>query len=61
MPYPIERKLVVGISSNALFDLEKEDQIFQSQGVEKYKEYQIEHRNNVIDKGLAFPFVKKIS
>jgi len=59
MPYPIERKLVVGISSNALFDLEKEDQIFQNQGVEKYKEYQIEHRNDVIDKGLAFPFVKK--
>ena len=29
MPYPIEKKLVVGISSNALFDLRKEDEIFE--------------------------------
>ena len=28
MAYPIDKKLVVGISSNALFDLKKEDDIF---------------------------------
>jgi len=28
MPYPIEKKIVVGISSNALFDLRIEDECF---------------------------------
>jgi len=29
MAYPIEKKLVVGISANALFDLKKEDDIYK--------------------------------
>ncbi len=37
MPYPIEKKLVVGVASSALFDLEVSDDIYENQGVEAYR------------------------
>ena len=40
MAFSIDEKLVVGISSNALFDLQKEDNIFKEEGLEAYREYQ---------------------
>lgn len=59
MPYPIDKRLVVGISSSALFDLEKEDQLFKSEGLEAYREHQIQFREKPLGKGLAFPFIKR--
>ncbi len=59
MKYPIEKKLVVGISSNALFDLAKEDEIFQKEGLGAYKKYQTEKRDVVLQKGAAFHFVER--
>ncbi|MFA5012132.1 MAG: 5'-nucleotidase [Ignavibacteria bacterium] len=59
MAYPIERKLVVAVSSNALFDLEKEDEIFQKEGLQAYKAYQYENKHVKLNKGLAFPFIKR--
>lgn len=59
MSYPIERKLVVGISSNALFDLSYEDNLFETQGVEAYRKYQLENREKLIDHGLAYPFIRR--
>ena len=59
MPYPIDKKLVVGVSSNALFDLEMEDKIFEEQGIKKYREYQVENKHVILNKGVAFPFIKR--
>lgn len=59
MPYPIERKLVVAVSSNALFDLTKEDEIFQTKGADAFNKYQIANKKEIISKGLAFPFVRR--
>lgn len=59
MPFPIEKKLVVGVSSNALFDLYKEDQIFIKEGIQAYRRYQIENCNNIIGKGYAYPFIER--
>lgn len=59
MPYPIEKKLVVGVSSNALFNLTEEEKIFKEQGVVKYRKYQIDNKNKLIEKGVAFPFIKR--
>jgi 5'-nucleotidase len=59
MAYPIERKLVVGVSTTALFDLDIEDQIFKKEGLEKFKKYQEENKNKIIKKGPAFPFIKR--
>jgi len=59
MAYPIEKKLVVGISSNALFDLKKEDDIFLNKGLEAYRNYQIDNKTKILEKGVAFPFIKR--
>lgn len=59
MPYPIEKKLVVGVSSNALFDLQEEDRIFHEEGLEAFKKHQNENRNIVLKKGPAYPFIRR--
>jgi len=59
MAYPIEKKLVVGVSTTALFDLEMEDSIYKNEGLSKFKQYQEEHKEEPLSKGLAFPFVKR--
>lgn len=58
MPYPIDKKLVVGVSANALFNLQKEDHIFQEKGITEYRKHQIINKNVLIEKGSAFPFVE---
>ena len=58
MPYDLSKPLVIGISSRALFNLEKENQIFEEQGVTAYEQYQVEHENEILQKGSAFQLVK---
>lgn len=60
MPLKLEDKLVIGVSSRALFDLEKENQIFDNQGLEAYSQFQIEHENDILKPGTAFPLVKAL-
>lgn len=59
MPYPIEKKLVVGVSSSALFNLEKEEAIFSNHGPEAFDQYQVDNKMNILEKGVAFPFVQR--
>ena len=59
MAYPIEKKLVVGISSSALFDLKNEDKIFEDEGLDAYRKYQVEHKRDILQTGTAFPFIKR--
>lgn len=58
MPYDLTSPLVIGISSRALFNLEEENKIFEEQGLEKYEEYQVQHENDILQKGSAFQLVK---
>lgn len=44
MAFPIEKKLVVGVSSNALFNLQKEDKIYSDNGIAAYRDYQKENK-----------------
>lgn len=60
MAYELENKLVVGVSSRALFDLSKENDIFEKEGVEAYCEYQVAHENEILDKGPGFNIVKAL-
>ena len=55
-----KQKLVVAISSRALFDLQQSHRVYEEQGVEAYCRYQIEHENEVLQPGTAFPLVKKL-
>ena len=50
--------MVVGISSRALFDLERENRIFEEKGLKAYTEYQRENERRVLDPGTAFPLVE---
>jgi len=59
VPYPIERKLVIAVSSSALFNLSESDRVFLEQGPKAYREYQKEHIDIVLEKGVAFPFVRR--
>lgn len=54
------KRLVVAISSRALFDLDESHQIFESDGKEAYCRYQIEHEDEALAPGVAFPLVKKL-
>ena len=56
----MKSKLVVGISSRALFDLNESHQIFQKDGIDAYREYQIQNENKILDPGEAFNLVTKI-
>ena len=59
MAYPIEHKLVIAVSTSALFDMQESDQIFRTQGVEAYRKFQEEHIDIPLGKGVAFPFIKR--
>ncbi len=53
-------KLVVAISSRALFDLTESHEVYQSQGLKAYAEYQIAHEDEPLAPGDAFPLVQKL-
>jgi 5'-nucleotidase len=53
-------KLVVAISSRALFDLDESHAVFESQGIDAYCKYQIEHEDDILEPGVAYPLVKKL-
>jgi 5'-nucleotidase len=53
-------KLIIGISSRALFNLDQSHLIFERDGVEAYQNYQIEHETEILEPGVAFQLVKKL-
>ena len=52
--------LTVAVSSSALFDLTESDSIYQNEGLEAYRRYQIEHEEQVLEPGEGFLLVKKL-
>ena len=60
MALKLDDKLVVGISSRALFDLEEENAIFENEGLKAYSEYQLSHENDILKPGTAFPLIKAL-
>ena len=60
MPYPIEKKLVIAVSSRALFDMQDSDAVFRQDGEDAYRVYQQKHINDPLKEGVAFPFIKRL-
>lgn len=52
--------LIIGITSRALFDLSKENQIFEKHGPEAYSKYQLDHEDEILQPGVAFSLVQGI-
>ncbi len=60
MAEDISNKLIIAISSRALFDLDESNRIFETEGVDSYAEYQKSHESILLEPGIAFPLVKKL-
>lgn len=53
-------KLVIAISSRALFDLRESHQVYLKDGVEAYRQYQIDHEEEILAPGDAYLLVEKL-
>ncbi|MDE5589001.1 MAG: 5'-nucleotidase, partial [Acetatifactor sp.] len=60
MTYVMDQKMVIGVSSRALFDLTVENEIFEKQGLEAYCHYQVEHEQEVLKPGPGFQLIKSL-
>jgi 5'-nucleotidase len=53
-------KLIIGISSRALFNLDESHEIYKKEGLDSYRDYQIANEEETLEPGQAFSLVKKI-
>src|SRR5512135_1800512 len=60
MPVSLEGKLVVALSSRALFDFEQENRVFEERDDSAYMALQQERLEQAATPGVAFPLVKKL-
>ena len=55
-----DSKLIIGISSRALFDLDESHEIYKKHGLKSYEEYQIDNEDKTLKPGQAYSLVNKI-
>ena len=60
MPASLDGRLVVAISSRALFDFEEENQVFEANDDRAYMRLQLERLDQPARVGVAFSLVKKL-
>jgi 5'-nucleotidase len=60
MAYSLDGKLVVGISSRALFDLVEEDAVYRSDGLAAYRQLQREREQEPLRPGTGFRLVRAL-
>lgn len=60
MAFDLESRLVIGVSSRALFDLTVENEIFQTQGIDAYCKYQVEHEKELLKPGNGFRLIEAL-
>ncbi len=60
MPVKLGEKLVIAISSRALFDLDDSHQVYEQEGLEAYRKYQIDREDIPLEQGEAFVLVQKL-
>lgn len=60
MANKLDKKMVIGVSSRALFDLTVENEIFERNGLEAYCKYQVEHEQDILKPGPGFGLIKSL-
>jgi 5'-nucleotidase len=60
MPFDLTERFVVAVSTRALFDLSKENEVFNEHGLEAYEAHQRKHETTILEPGTAFPLVKAL-
>ena len=58
--YDLSNRLVIGIASSALFNLDESGRVFNEQGPGAYLAYQREHLDDTLRPGVANPFVRRL-
>ncbi len=56
----LNKKMVIGVSSRALFDLSRENEIFETKGLEAYCSYQVEHEQDILKPGPGFALIRAL-
>lgn len=60
MSLDLSNILVIGVSTRALFDLETENEVFNKEGIEAFRKYQLEREDELLEPGTAFYLVKSL-
>ena len=60
MPLDLSQRLVIGVSTRALFNLEVENEVFDKGGIEAFRSYQLENEDIILEPGTAFYLVKSL-
>ena len=60
MTNKLDKKMVIGVSSRALFDLSVENEIFERQGLEAYCKYQVQHEQDIFKPGPGFGLIQSL-
>lgn len=60
MPVDLSQTLVVGVSSRALFDMEEANRVYETEGVEAYAAYQMQHVDDILKPGAGFALIRAI-
>ena len=60
MAYNLKDKLVVAVSSRALFDLETENKVFEQKGLDEYYKYQLDNEHLPLNKGTGFRLIDNL-
>lgn len=53
------KRLVIAVSSSALFDMRQSDAVFQK-GQDDYRNYQLQHIQDPLGQGVAYPFIRRL-
>jgi 5'-nucleotidase len=57
---PQDGRLIVAITSRALFDMAESHDLFEQSGLEAFHQYQMQRENDPLAPGIAFPLVQKL-
>jgi 5'-nucleotidase len=60
MAYRIDKKLVIAVSSSAVFDMVAANLVFENEGEDAYRKYQLQHIDDPFAPGVAFQFIKRL-
>ena len=60
MAFSLDQKLVVAVSSSAVFDMRAADEVYQNAGEDAYRAFQRENLEKPFAKGVAYPFIRRL-
>ena len=60
MALDLSEILVIGVSTRALFNLENENEVYKNQGIEAFRQFQLENEEELLEPGAAFYLIQSL-